>query len=154
MQEMQVWSLGWEDPRRRKWQPTPVFSPGKSHGQRSLGGYSLWGHKELDTNEQLNSSSIKATEWQCKGPLGELLNAPSKGWSAFYGISGHIAEVREQSLPTSMLPFLHHSLQWGLITLFRRQNQQMLLIWDWNVCTVATTQSFLSFFLFFKPKQH
>ena len=32
-------------PWRRKWQPTPVFLPGKSHGQRSLAGYSPWGHK-------------------------------------------------------------------------------------------------------------
>ena len=31
--------------RRRKWQPTPVFLPGESHGQRSLAGYSAWGHK-------------------------------------------------------------------------------------------------------------
>ena len=29
-------------PRRRKWQPTPVFMPRKSHGQRSLVGYSPW----------------------------------------------------------------------------------------------------------------
>ena len=33
------------------WQPTPVFLPGESHGQRSLAGYSPWGHKELDTTE-------------------------------------------------------------------------------------------------------
>jgi len=32
-------------PWRRKWQPTPVFLPGKSHRQRSLVGYSLCGHK-------------------------------------------------------------------------------------------------------------
>ena len=38
-------------PRRRKWQPTPVFLPGRSHGQRSLPGYSPWGHKESDTTE-------------------------------------------------------------------------------------------------------
>ena len=38
--EMQVQPLGWEKPRR-KWQPTPVFLPGKSRGQRSLTGYSL-----------------------------------------------------------------------------------------------------------------
>ena len=31
-------------PWRRKWQPTPVFLPGESHGQRSLAGYSPWGH--------------------------------------------------------------------------------------------------------------
>ena len=40
-------------PWRRKRQPTLVFLPGKSHGQRSLVGYSLWAHKELDTTEQL-----------------------------------------------------------------------------------------------------
>ena len=33
-------------PWRRKWQPTPVFLPGKSHGQGSLVGYSAWGCKE------------------------------------------------------------------------------------------------------------
>ena len=38
----------------RKWQPTPVFLPGKSHAQRSLVGYSPWGHKELDVTERLN----------------------------------------------------------------------------------------------------
>ena len=35
---------------RRKWQPTPVFLPGKSHGQRSLAGYSPWGHKRVKHN--------------------------------------------------------------------------------------------------------
>ena len=38
-------------PWRRKWQPTPVFLPGESHGQRSLAGDSPWGHKESDTTE-------------------------------------------------------------------------------------------------------
>ena len=38
---------------RRKWQPTPVFLPGKSHGQRSLAGCSPWGHKESDRTERL-----------------------------------------------------------------------------------------------------
>ena len=37
------------------WQPTPVFMPGKSHGQGSLWGYSPWGHKELDTTEHLRT---------------------------------------------------------------------------------------------------
>ena len=36
---------------RRKWQPTPAFLPGESHGQRSLVGYSPWGRKELDITE-------------------------------------------------------------------------------------------------------
>ena len=33
-------------PWRRQWQPTPVFLPGESHGQRSLADYSPWGYKE------------------------------------------------------------------------------------------------------------
>ena len=37
-------------PWRRKWQPTPVFLPGKSHGQREEPG-SLWGRKESDMTE-------------------------------------------------------------------------------------------------------
>ena len=45
MKETQVQSLGWEDPWRRNWQATPVFLPGKFHGQRSLAGYSPWGIK-------------------------------------------------------------------------------------------------------------
>ena len=58
MQETQeTWfrSLGWEDPWSRKWQPTPVFLAGKSHGQRSLVGYSPWGHTELAITEQLKT---------------------------------------------------------------------------------------------------
>ena len=52
MQETRVQSLGQEDPlEKKKWQPTPVFLPRKSHGQRSLAGYSLLGRKESDTTE-------------------------------------------------------------------------------------------------------
>ena len=40
-------------PQWREWLPTPVFLPRESHGQRSLVGYSPWGHKELDTTEQI-----------------------------------------------------------------------------------------------------
>ena len=42
-------------PWRRKWQPTPVFLLGKSHGQRSLVGHSPWSHKEVDTTERLST---------------------------------------------------------------------------------------------------
>ena len=38
-------------PRIRQWHATPVLLPGKSHGWRSLVGYSPWGHTELDTTE-------------------------------------------------------------------------------------------------------
>ena len=42
-------------PWRRAWEPTPVFLPGESHGQRSLAGYSPWGHRESDVTEQLST---------------------------------------------------------------------------------------------------
>ena len=44
----------------REWQPTPVFLPGESLGQRSLSSYSLLGHKESDTTEQLTLFTFQA----------------------------------------------------------------------------------------------
>ena len=46
-----VWKIPWS----RKWQPTPVFLPGKSHGGMCLADYSLWGHKESDTAKWLST---------------------------------------------------------------------------------------------------
>ena len=46
-------------PWRRKWQPIPVSLPGKSHGQRSLAGYSPWDRKELGMTQRL-----KHHQWQ------------------------------------------------------------------------------------------
>ena len=43
----------------KKWQPTPVLLPGKSHGWRSLVGYSPWGRKESNTTERLHFTSLQ-----------------------------------------------------------------------------------------------
>ena len=43
---------------RRKWQPTPVFFPGESHGQSSLADYSLWGCKESDSERSCSPSLL------------------------------------------------------------------------------------------------
>ena len=51
IQETWVKSLGWEDPWRSEWLLTPVFLPTEFHGQRSLLGYSLLGHENLDSTE-------------------------------------------------------------------------------------------------------
>ena len=53
MWETWVRSLGWEDPLGSECQPTPVFLLGEFPGQKSLVGYSPYGHKELDVTEQL-----------------------------------------------------------------------------------------------------
>ena len=48
-------------PWRRKLQPTPVFLPGKSYGQRSQAGYSPWGRKQSDTTGQLTTTTTLIT---------------------------------------------------------------------------------------------
>ena len=49
---MRVWSLDWEDPLEEGMAAqSSIFLPGESHGQRSLVGYSPWGHKESDMIE-------------------------------------------------------------------------------------------------------
>ena len=45
--DSQVWSLGQEDTLEKEWQPTTVFLPGKSHGQRSLVGYKYMGFQRV-----------------------------------------------------------------------------------------------------------
>ena len=64
-QKAEKWELGprisplvGRIPWRGKWQPTPVFFPGKSHRQRIVAGHSPWGCKESDTIEQLSFSSV------------------------------------------------------------------------------------------------
>ena len=48
---------GGKIPWRRKWKPTPVFLPGKFHGQRGLVGYSPWGCKELNMTERTQNNN-------------------------------------------------------------------------------------------------
>ena len=50
-QDPHVLSLGQEDPLEEEWQPTPVFLPGESYGQRSLVDYIPWGCKDSDMTE-------------------------------------------------------------------------------------------------------
>ena len=50
-------------PWRRSWLPTPVFLPGKSHGQRGPVGDSPWGHKESDTTERLTLWLFISGSW-------------------------------------------------------------------------------------------
>ena len=67
MQEMRIPSLGWEYPLEKKWQPTPVFLPEKSHGQRSLVKNSSWGCKwvryYLATKQHFAQGSWSVWQW-------------------------------------------------------------------------------------------
>ena len=63
-------------PSKMEWLPTPVLLPGKCHGQASLGGYSLWSHKESGTTQRLNNDynnvRIEGHERQCYVRSGSL----------------------------------------------------------------------------------
>ena len=60
-------------PWSRKWQPTPVLLPGKSHGQRSLAGYNPWDHKESDMTEYTQSKLLKKKKVECLLRNSEIL---------------------------------------------------------------------------------
>ena len=69
-------------PWRRKYEPTPVFLPGKSHGQRSLVGYSPWGQKESDTTEQLKHNIVDPAILTCK-----IIKASHFSYFAYFALA-------------------------------------------------------------------
>ena len=77
---------------RRKWHPTPVLLPGKSHGRRSLVDDSPWGREELDTTERLYFCFSLSCIGEGNGnPLQRsCLENPRDGgawWAAVYGVA-------------------------------------------------------------------
>ena len=93
-----------------KWQPTPVFLPGKSHEQRSLVGYSPWGRKESNSTEHMYTQTNQRTH---------LPISPSLAFSfqdLFFDCSQAFPKTQEEasntlrSSPTSLLSDQHHSL--------------------------------------------
>ena len=79
MQEMRVWSLDWEDPLEKEMTTHSMGSPGESHGQRSLAGYSPWGcrvrhdwatkHFSQNLPEFLVTCPFPAWVWGGSGPF-------------------------------------------------------------------------------------
>ena len=85
MWETQDRSLGWEDPLEKEYSSTPVLLPGKSHGLRSLVGYSPWGRKESDTTERLHFTSgfsleLTAIQVACHTACHLLLQSSNNTW--------------------------------------------------------------------------
>ena len=79
-------------PWRRKWEPTPVFLPGESHGQRILVGYSPWGRKELDTTKVTQHAHTQAHTTPTTG-----CRIVCEGWR--WGVCWQILTVsREESV--------------------------------------------------------
>ena len=95
-----VWSLARKISWRGKWQPAPVFLPGKFHGKRNLAGPSLWGRKEKDTADRLSMqawntlacsslaahNSMSSVQWSCPldfqsfNPISQPGNSENDHW--------------------------------------------------------------------------
>ena len=93
--------------RRRRWHPTPVLLPGKSHGRRSLVGCSPWGREESDTTERLHFhfslSCIgegNGNPLHCSCPE----NPRDRGawWAAVYGVAQSWTRLKRLSSSSSI----------------------------------------------------
>ena len=87
---------------RRKWQPTPVLLPGKSHGRRRLVGCGPWGREESDTAEQLHFHFPLSRIGEGNGnPLQcSCLENPRDGgawWAAYYGVAQSQTRLKQLS---------------------------------------------------------
>ena len=92
--------------QRRTWHPTPVLLRGKSHGWRGLVGYSPWGHKELDTTEQLHFHFSVSCIGEGNGnPLhcSCLENCRDGGawWAVVYGVAQSWTRLKRLSSSSS-----------------------------------------------------
>ena len=105
--------------RRRRWHPTPVLLPGKSHGWRSLIGCSPWGHEELDMTERLHFHFSLLCIGEGNGnPLQcSCLENPRDGgvwWAAVYGVAQSPTRLKWLSSIAclSFLRFFFNLLGW------------------------------------------
>ena len=99
---------------RRQWQPTPVFLPGKSNGQRSLVGCSPWGCEESDTTEWLHFHFSLSCIGEGNGnPLQcSCLENPRDGgawWAAVYGVAQSWTRLKWLSSSRLIIAFLPKS---------------------------------------------
>jgi len=130
---------------RRQWQPTPVFLPGKSHGQRSPVGCSPWGHCESDMTEHLRFHFSLSCITEGNGsPLqcSCLENPRDSGawWAAIYGVAQSRTRLKQLSSSSSIHPIRYNliilerlNLKYFFFLLVEREgwgcNQESCLLW-------------------------
>ena len=94
---------------RRKWQPTPVFLSGKSHGRRRLVGYNPWDAKESDTTKRLHFLSL-SNRWKSHCMCSLVLDLKNNFNKELYSNNGEIFSmyyILANSIVTIMLNFLN-----------------------------------------------
>ena len=122
---------------RRQWQPTPVRLPGKSHGWKSLVGYSPWGREELDTTERLHF--LFSLPWVGEGNGNPLqcscLEYPrDRGawWAAVYGVAQSQTRLKRQQQQQQKSQSLLRKLCRSCACHFHLKfSASILFIWPW-----------------------
>ena len=92
--------------RRRRWHPTPVLLPGRSHGRRILVGCSPWGREESDTTERLHFHLSLSCIGEGNGNSLQCscLENPRDGgawWAAIYGVTQSLTQLSSSSSSSS-----------------------------------------------------
>ena len=131
---------------RRKWQSTPALLPGKSHGQKSLIGYSPWGRKESDTTERLHFHLFSLAEmgFETHREFYEFLKETCDVWFASFsevhldcstlppGPNGYHRGVwlyRRTRIARGELNSTSYSLLTSWVTLGKTANVEVVLDW-------------------------
>ena len=86
---------------KRRWHPTPVLLPGKSHGWRSLVGCSPWGCKELDMTERLPFHFWLSCIGEGNGNPLQCSCLENPWWAAIYGVTQHRTRLKRLSSSSS-----------------------------------------------------
>ena len=131
MRETRLRSLSGEDPWRRKWHPTAVLLSGKSHGLKSLIGYSPWGCKELDMTERLHfTCCAKAYVWL--GPICLFLLLFLLPWET--DLRKHWHDLSENVLPI----FSSRSFTVSCLIFMSVSHFELILVHSIRVCSNFT----------------
>ena len=118
---------------RKQWHPTPVLLPGKSHGWRSLGGCSPWGHKESHTTERLHFHVSLSCIGEGNGnPLQcSCLENPRDRegwWAAIYGFAQSRTCLKQLSSSMLCFLFLYRKGYWKVLFQILNSTQHSIKI--------------------------
>ena len=139
----------------RKWQPTPVFLPGKSHGQRSLAGYSSWGCKSRtwlsDWVHTVLNAEEKFRPWGSEHPDGWWLLMYNAALSRLRGVHPYLGHAKKAGLRLNATCAHHHPFLW-----YCQEKWVVELMGEWSCILhhVSRDGGRVPFFFFLIPRRN
>ena len=115
----------------KKWQPNPVFLPGKSHGLRSMVGYSRWGHKESDMTERLNWIPLPFINPTCTSGSSQFTYCWSLAWRIF---EHYLASMWNEFNCVIVWTFFGIALLWDWNAILKDDFQSCSHCWVFQIC--------------------